>query len=561
MYDLEYAQDFNHLHHSTQGANFNRGFYIDVFKALSLGFGNFATEPSASNPYLPRGVDPEWFVDTDSKQRCSDPPPIPAEYAFNSEYNPTGSYPVIPLCDSDKRELSGLFGADFDPTVTHTKPTDILLAVDMNGNGVRDYGEPVFLNARERYEDTGADGCINAFEDGSGGCSTSVNESEAVDPNGDDYHWFNNPLGTEANDAWNPGEPYSDFGLDGVVNTGDPGEGNGVYDTNSAFVRALAADVPHLISTLASDALDSLDFYFDSGIRDALHAAVSTRQAFGALLARNADTKYFQGIAGRETALFADTTIDDVINVLGERARFAPETMGRNVYVEYGDPNASEEFIAAGDGGHIGTTEQVLARLIAWYAFALHRFPNPDLEPGGIFTPPVERSYYSESFGSRRNYTVVLPPGYDDDTSKRYPVLYVLHGLGQTPAQFANVAILTSSMMSSGVFPKAIQVYVDGTCCRVRKSDHSERECACGESSEGVRPCVDPTCTGEHESCEVRNIDDSEFTNECIRASLYLDLITDRFGESRNNMQYGSTVLELIEHIDTRYRTRSSGTP
>jgi hypothetical protein len=558
LYELEYEQDFNHFHHSTQGANFNRGFYIDVFKALSLGFGNFATEPYASSPYLPRGVEPSWYQSTSSSARCNNPPPVPQVDSYNAEYNPNGSYPVIPFCDSDKRKLSGLLGADFDPTVTHTRPTDILLAVDINGNGIRDYGEPVFLNSQERYDDTGVDGCTNAFEDGLGGCLEGPNDPITGDPNGDDYHWYNNPLGTENNDTWDVGELYTDYGLDGVAATGDPGEDNGTFDQNSAYERTLTADVPHLISQLSDEQIDSIDFYFDSGIRDALHAAVSTRQVVGALKSRGSETTYFQGIAGRSTALFPDTNIDDVINILGESDRFEPGTAGRNVYVEYGDQSASDELIEAGDGGHIGTTEQVLARLLVWYAFALHRFADPDLDPGGAFTPPIERSYYSTSFGARRNYTVVLPPGYDADTEKRYPVLYVLHGLGQTPAQFANVAILTSGMMSSGVLPKAIQVYVDGSCCRVRKDDHSVRECACGDSSDGQRPCIDPDCAGDHESCEVRNIDDSEYTSECIRASLYLDLITNRFGEPGSNMQYGSTILELLEHIDSTYRTRSA---
>ena len=119
------------------------------------------------------------------------------------------------------------------------------------------------------------------------------------------------------------------------------------------------------------------------------------------------------------------------------------------------------------------------------------------------------------------------------------------------------MAILTSGMMASGVLPKAIQVYVDGQCCRVRKDDHNVRECACGNSSDGLRPCIDPTCTGDHESCDVRDIDDSDYTSECIRASLYLDLIANRFGEARSDMQYGSTILELIDHIDATYRTRS----
>ena len=151
---------------------------------------------------------------------------------------------------------------------------------------------------------------------------------------------------------------------------------------------------------------------------------------------------------------------------------------------------------------------------------------------------------------------MVLPPGYEDNPEARYPVLYVLHGLGQTPGEFADIAIVTSGLMANGILPKAIQVYVDGTCCRVYKDDHSRRECACGSSSDGARQCIDPECTGAHESCEIRDVPDSQIDSECIRASLYLDLLTDRWGDRRENMQYGSTILELVEHIDANYRTK-----
>ena len=54
--------------------------------------------------------------------------------------------------------------------------------------------------------------------------------------------------------------------------------------------------------------------------------------------------------------------------------------------------------------------------------------------------------------------------------------------------------------MANGLLPKAIQVYVDGTCCRIHKDNSGLRECACGDRTDGVRQCVDPQCTGPHES-------------------------------------------------------------
>lgn len=42
------------------------------------------------------------------------------------------------------------------------------------------------------------------------------------------------------------------------------------------------------------------------------------------------------------------------------------------------------------------------------------------------------RTMRSEVLGADRNYTVFLPAGYDADPSRRYPVLYLLHGMNDT---------------------------------------------------------------------------------------------------------------------------------
>ena len=130
------------------------------------------------------------------------------------------------------------------------------------------------MNATERYADVGTDGCANVMEDGEGGCLSTTQEPVKLDPNGDDFHWLDNPLGTELNDRWDPGEPYDDHGLDGVLDTNDVGESNGIFDTNGALVRAKASDVSDLITQLSDEAL-SLDLY-DSGIRDPLHSRFDT---------------------------------------------------------------------------------------------------------------------------------------------------------------------------------------------------------------------------------------------------------------------------------------------
>ncbi len=43
----------------------------------------------------------------------------------------------------------------------------------------------------------------------------------------------------------------------------------------------------------------------------------------------------------------------------------------------------------------------------------------------------IDTSHYSHTFGEIRNYRVFLPPGYNNDPRKKYPVIYFFHGWSQ----------------------------------------------------------------------------------------------------------------------------------
>ncbi|MCB9729683.1 MAG: hypothetical protein H6744_05265 [Deltaproteobacteria bacterium] len=557
--ELEASQDFNHLHFDTNGATFDREFYLRVFQSLTMAFGNFTAEPTGESPYLPTGLDLEWLAQGSAKDRCDGTKKLPKELSYNAEYNPDAAYAVVPVCDSKKQALPGLGGADFDPTVPHTFPTDILLAVDINGNGVRDYGEPLFLNAFERYEDVGADGCRSAREDGAGGClAEGAPDATAADPNGDDFHWWQNPEGTEG-DSWREdGEPYGDLGLDGVAATSDPGEGNGQWDVTTAFARAREFDARTLARELPIEQLDAMDFYFDAGIRDPLHAAVGTRHVVGVIEERLGGVELRQGIVDRPNALLPSVTEGEIFTDLFEQDLSAA-ALGRHVYVEYGDPDATPEQIAAGDGGHVGTNFDALARLVTFIAVAASRFPDPDLSPGGNFPPSAWHHYYSEALGARRGYVIGLPPGYTEaeNAAHRYPTLYFLHGLGQDAADLSPATFATATFMKNGDMPKVIVVFPDGACCDVHVPT-GRRECACRKAANGMRECVDPQCKGPEETCEVRAIPSSELTEECNGGSLFFDLVTNRWGEPRSDLGYGSSVLEVVQEVDKHFRTRQA---
>ncbi|MEZ4268962.1 MAG: hypothetical protein R3F39_21605 [Myxococcota bacterium] len=557
--ELEASQDYNHLHFDTNGATFDREFYIRVFQSLTMAFGNFTAEPTGASPYLPTGIELDWVKSTSEKKRCDGSKALPKELSYNAEYNPEGAYPVIPVCESRASAAPGLGGADFDPTIAHDFPTDILLAVDINANGLRDYGEPLFLNAFERYADVGADGCPSPREDGAGGClAAAAPDATAADPNGDDFHWWTNPNGTE-NDSWRQeGEEFGDLGLDGVAGTADPGEGDGEWSVTSAFARARKFDARSLAQTIPKDQLDSMDFYFDAGIRDPLHAAVGTRHVVGVIEDRLGGMSLKQGIVAKPNALLPTVTEEDIFVDLF-KADLTVGSLGRHVYVEYGDPNPTPEQLAEGDGGHVGTNFQALARLVTFISVAASRFPEPDLEPGGAFPPSTWRHYYSEALGARRGYVVGLPPGYNEpeNAAKRYPTLYFLHGLGQDAADLAPATFATATFMQNGDMPKVIIVFPDGACCDVHVPT-GRRECACRKAAGGMRSCIDPQCKGPEESCEVRLIPSSELTEECNGGSLFFDLLSNRWGEPRDDLGYGSSVLEVVHDVDARMRTKQA---
>ncbi|MFT5431991.1 MAG: hypothetical protein ACI9OJ_002689 [Myxococcota bacterium] len=560
LYELEFSQDFNHLHYDDNGAGFDRNFYMRVFRALTQAAGNFTSEPTGESTYLPAGIADDWLLTTTKNERCTAAEPIAQALSYNMEYNPTGDYPVRPLCDGDERELPGLAGADFDPTVEHLTPSDILLFVDMNDNGKRDYGEPLFVNAHERYEDTGSDGCENAREDGAGGCLDMATADAGVDHNGDNFHWRDNPRGTELNVWRDDGESYDDHGLDGVPETGDPGEDNGEYDITTAFKRAATFDAGTLLDATTDEELERLDFYIDGGIRDTLHAAVSMRRIVGLLNQRSPHgVDIYGGVAGRPGTLSPDV---DPSNYIGEVQidQLTESAAGRNVYVEYGNPNATQEAIDGGDGKHVGDYQQAINRVLAFLMWAGSRIDNPDVEKttpqlGGTLVA----DFYSEGLQARREYYVTLPPGYDEpqNADKSYPVIFFLHGLGQGPGDMSTITLLTSGFMSAGRMPKAILVFPDGQCCR-RNMETGQRECACGLNSAGSRACVDPDCKGEPGTCEVRDIPASMMVEECYGGSLYLDLVSNRWGEQVEGLAYGQSVMDLVGEIDRRFRTRAS---
>lgn len=81
-------------------------------------------------------------------------------------------------------------------------------------------------------------------------------------------------------------------------------------------------------------------------------------------------------------------------------------------------------------------------------------------------SPPrvVNNSFWSPALGREMPFEVYLPHGYDSGTSARYPVLYMLHGLGgnQTDWEADGLFATATQLIASGEIPPMIIVTPSG---------------------------------------------------------------------------------------------------
>ena len=103
-------------------------------------------------------------------------------------------------------------------------------------------------------------------------------------------------------------------------------------------------------------------------------------------------------------------------------------------------------------------------RVVNGQAPALTEFPAPVWNnPAASQAPGVEhRTFRSARLGKDVGYTILLPPGYQS-VSRRYPVIYFLHGQnGNENSSNAVVAPVATRAMTTGVVAPLIRVWVNG---------------------------------------------------------------------------------------------------
>ncbi len=547
----EHPQHFEHWWFEDENdgnSTFRRNDYIEIFRDLSTMFGNPNTEHSAdpSEPNIvPPGVPDSTRMLSDA-ERCASPvviapfdgtgdPLSGSEGAgfFDDEFNPDAQYPVITFCDG--YDAPGDIGL-WDPSLPNDRPIEVVLAVDVDGDGRRGPGEPLIRNGREPFEDVGLDGVPNELEVSADGAVYDAVTNP--DPAGDDFHFQYRPAGTERN--WNrdtpdndpcnaSGEPFLDVGLDGVLGTRqlapagdlpgggfDFGEGNGCFDRTSGARRMIESSPRSLVAAMdEQDVLDT-DLFSDGGIRDLFNWVVMGDVTSAGWAARGLPVRYYNGYPALHMNGALELTYQDV--------RW--DEIGRYAMVRYGNIDEEERFIRAGDGGHVGTASQLIDRFRSGLAVMDARWPDGDrrreVEDRVCAEGDREVCGYVNSFvmdftasdGRTGPVSVVLPPGYffEENQGVRYPVVYFLHGYGMSPEDLVAIGLLMFEAMNS---PRV------GSSRRMQKI---------------ILVFPDGHCRGE----------------ECLNGTFYTDAPDNVPGGGRVQ----TFMLELMDHMDENYRTR-----
>jgi len=506
------------------GGTFPRSEYIEIFRDVSAMWGDPASE-NTKFPWVASGIDKPLGFRVSTGDYCDDPAKstVAKTGYYDKTFNPDGKLPVIRYCDGASAP-----GLPCKWVPGGTQPVEVTLAVDLNGNGKRDEGEPVITQPSEPFSDVGTDKLASKDEPGYDAVTNP-------DPAGDDYDFQYNPTGTEGNHHYDEGEPYEDLGIDGVVCPDGPGkcpfdvgEGDGKYTMSSGLRTFLDRDGRSQLLGWApappggkwdQAALDNFDFYSDGGIRDIFNWAVVGNHYTGGFTARGRPVAFYDDWGHLPNAPLANSDLFDPKNV-------DFEALPQTVYLRYGNVDASSKQIKNGDGQHVGYADQVFRRIQTGLYYIGSRWPDADRRyfenPPDVDTPGVPCggtltcTYdFKDTKGRSGPTTVILPAGYHSPDAKdlRYPVVYFLHGYGQTPEDLSALVLLVTPFMGNGLSSRATRL------------------------AKMIMVIVDGRCRGEGDAAE------------CVNGTFYTN--STRPG----GPQIDNYFLDLMKHVDSKYRT------
>lgn len=331
---------------------------LHLLQDLSISFGNPVFYNPLS-PYFPPGI-------TSQNART----PTTLLNFFDGRFNRDGSLPVITYTDPGPDDW-----------------VEVLLAVDLNGNGKRDPGEPIPIRFHEPFTDLNGNG------------------------------------------MYDTGEPYFDDGLDGVPGTGDDGEGNGVFDFNPNRNNFMNNDPLTYVRDLPVETLQELNLYLDAGTKDEFKFNIHAENFVQALSDRDLKVQVEDGFP---------ESFPEVSHFDAKRVYVSYD----GGHVGFNKENIGLSFKQAKKG--VEGAILLANRFTTLFAFVSDHFPG-----GEYGTDPIElifspsqlfiSAFKSPSLNNRKiKYGIYLPPGYDKSKTTYYPVLYLMGGYNMGIPALAN---------------------------------------------------------------------------------------------------------------------------
>lgn len=387
----------------------DRATTLSALRDLFIAFGN----PCYDNPdsrFFPPGI-------ADSTPQTVS--------GFVDTLNPTGALPAITFVDESGFML------------------DFLLALDANGNGVRDAGEPILLQIHEPFTDGDDDG------------------------------------------VFDEGEAFDDVGIDGVAGTGDHGEGDGAFSYAPPVANWLAHDpTSRIVPDLNLTSLFRGAIYADAGRDD----GDATAQADALMDAIDQTQALSTGPAPAACLEFATGRYDDFLGEFPYPTRriFFPEKHARLFWGP----------VASGVDPHLGGEATQVARWSHALTFLSARLPN------GLFgDDPEDTSPHYEthrfdatSLGEnvRVEYAIELPAGYYDRRNrwKTYPLLLVLLDRDQTANDVLDLALAQENLTRQGFAQQVVLVMIGGNRIGAESGYHHFVNQAAGEFAGNYRNMI-----------------------------------------------------------------------
>ncbi len=255
------------------------------------------------------------------------------------------------------------------------------------------------------------------------------------------------------NGVFDTGEPFDDFGLDGVAGTMDFGEGNGTFQEDPDVpANWIPEDPLTRIQAMSVDDVCSQRIYMDAGTTDQLNFLQHHRNVQAAIAAK-----------GLPVAEFTDGSDDDCVSI----------------------PTINDQFsFLIYDGGHVGfDTDDLLDDLqtglvcgsstVIWQRL-LHLliamsagFKNPVVgfqggNPGDTITEMIPSPALNAGSGDPiRDVVIYRPPAFFN-TAERLPIVYFLGGHGQKPEDYERIDLLMDFLIVNRIVQNMFIAFLPG---------------------------------------------------------------------------------------------------